>query len=370
MNPELIQIRRPSPPSFEEAQNRRQKARAAGMNPDYWYPVEWEKNLKRGQAIEVMFWKESIALWRGEDDQVRAVENRCIHRQLKLSLGVVEGCNLTCAYHGWQFDGGGKCVHIPHDMHGQKLPDNRLRHYPVQVKHGLIWIYPGDQTLMPQRSIPEIPELSLPQGDRWGLITVDDTWKGHHSMILDNVSDFTHAFLHRKYKPFSYDSKLTRLETKGDTVELEYDTNVGAGGITKYFVNRSRANTGHMKLAYEYPYQRSNTDDRIKHWCFVLPMDEQTSRAFFVFYFSPDLIQIPFLNLRLPFPVRTLIMEFAQRLQVRPLIAEDKIAVEAEQEGYNRHYQQPIAEVNPAVHQFQSLTIRKWEEHLAKANRS
>ena len=28
-------------PSFEEAKNRRQKVRAAGMNPNFWYPVEY-----------------------------------------------------------------------------------------------------------------------------------------------------------------------------------------------------------------------------------------------------------------------------------------------------------------------------------------
>ena len=43
----------------------------------------------------------------------------------------------------------------------------------------------------------------------------------------------------------------------------------------------------------------------------------------------------------------------------------DGEAVEAEQDGYNRHWQAPIAELNPAVHAFQALTIRKWEEYLA-----
>ena len=40
--------------------------------------------------------------------------------------------------------------------------------------------------------------------------------------------------------------------------------------------------------------------------------------------------------------------------------------MQAEQQGYEVHFDQPIAELNPAVHRFQDLTIRKWEEHLAK----
>ena len=53
------------------------------------------------------------------------------------------------------------------------------------------------------------------------------------------------------------------------------------------------AATNRIKLGYEYPYQWSNTDDHIKHWCFTLPIDETTSRAIFLFYFAHDLIKLP-----------------------------------------------------------------------------
>ena len=38
-------------PSFLESKNRRQKARTAGMHPDYWYPVCQSKDLKKGKAM-------------------------------------------------------------------------------------------------------------------------------------------------------------------------------------------------------------------------------------------------------------------------------------------------------------------------------
>jgi len=52
---------------------------------------------------------------------------------------------------------------------------------------------------------------------------------------------------------------------------------------------------------------------------------------------------------------------------IKPLLEEDGFAVEAEQEAWARHFEQPIAELNPVVHQFQQLTIRKWEEHLSRS---
>jgi len=352
--------RRPGgPPSFSEARNRRQKARAAGLHPNYWYAVEYDKAVKRSGVTEVKFWGRSMALFRGEDNRLHAIENRCAHRQVRLSLGEVEGCNLVCAYHGWTYDGQGRVVHIPHELFGRSMPSFRIPSFPVKVRYGLIWLFPGEAALAEQVNIPEIPEL---EGEkRWACVPIDFTWRAHHSMIIDNVSDFTHAYLHRKYKPF-VDAKLTRCEALGDRVYVSYQTTIGASRAARLFVDRNRVNTSAIHLCYEYPYQWSNTDDRIKHWCFLLPMDEQTTRVFFLFYF--DAFKVPFTPLRIPQRMLTPFLGVLNRLVVRPLLGQDGFAVEAEQEAHHRHFDAPLAELNPAVHLFQDLTIRKWEECL------
>ena len=99
-----VPTQHPAPPRFEQARNRRQKARAAGLDPDYWYAVEQSKNLKNGQVMEVRFWGAPIAVFRGADGRVRAVEDRCAHRHVKLSKGEVVDCDLVCPYHGWTYD--------------------------------------------------------------------------------------------------------------------------------------------------------------------------------------------------------------------------------------------------------------------------
>lgn len=351
------------PPGFLEARTRRQKVRAAGMNPDYWYPVEYDRAIKPGQVVEVKFWKRSIAVFRGTDGVLRAIEDRCAHRQLKLSLGNVDGCNLACPYHGWCYDGDGRVVKIPHDLFGRDRPNFKVQNFPLKVRYGLIWVFPGDPALAEVRRIPEIPEIEGPNA--WECVPIDATWRAHHSMIMDNVSDFTHAYLHRKYKPFS-DAKLTRLEAKDDKVYLSYDTKVGRGKISSLFIDQKNIDTDAMNLCYEYPYQWSNTDNKIKHWCFVLPIDERTTRAFFLFYF--DHFKVPFLPLRIPRRLMKGVLTVANMLHIRPLLEQDGVAVEAEQRGYEEHHDAPIAEMNPAVLLFQQLTIRKWEEHLAKAS--
>src|SRR4051812_48745774 len=179
------------PPDFAHASNLRQKARAAGLDPNYWYPVELDRALAAGQVVEVTFWKRSIALFRDREGAVHAIENRCVHRQLKLSKGEVQGCRLVCLYHGWTYDGDGKVVDIPHDLFGRDLPKFRVPSYPVQIRYGLIWIFPGDRALADVRRIPDIPELEGP--DRWACEPIALSWRAHHSMIIDNVSDFASA---------------------------------------------------------------------------------------------------------------------------------------------------------------------------------
>jgi 4beta-methylsterol monooxygenase len=183
-------------------------------------------------------------------------------------------------------------------------------------------------------------------------------------MIVDNVSDFTHAYLHRKYRPLDQ-ARLRKCEAEGDRIYVSYDAHFGVGRISGLFVDRGRVNTEQIELCYEYPDQWSSTDNKIKHGCFLLPIDHQTTRVFFLFYI--DELKVPLVPLRIPRPAMLSVLKLANRLPIWPLLEQDGFAVQAEQQGYNRHSMAPIAELNPAVQLFQQLTIRRWSEYLAQA---
>src|SRR5262249_30228094 len=160
----------------------------------------------------------------------------------------------------------------------------------------------------------------------------------------------THAYLHRKYQPFSSDAKLTSLETVGDKVFLSYDAKVGYGKVSGLFVDRKRVDTNSMKLCYDYPYQWSNTDDQIKHWLFVLPIDDRPKRSFFRFHLK--VFKVPFLPVHIPRRVMEPFLTISNKVLIEPLLQQDGVAVEAEQLGWEKHYDEPIAELSPAVHAF------------------
>ena len=358
---EITAVRRapsPGPPSFTEARNRHQQVRAAGLHPDYWYPVEYGDRVRRGQIVEARFWGRSIAVYRGADGRVRALENRCAHRQLPLSLGDVSGCGLTCAYHGWTYGEDGRLAGVPHELFGRSLPTARVAPYPVRERYGLIWLFPGDPALAERRAMPELPELEGPAP--WAYVPIDFTWQAHHSMVMDNLCDLSHAHLHRHYPSFR-PGRLLSAESDSEQVAMRYEARVGP------FAHRPWAEPRLLEIFYDYPYHRarfqwSNIRGGIAYWTFLLPVSVRATRVFFVFCY--DRLELDFFPLRLGHgAVRAFLT--AIHGSVRRLLGQDGFALEAEQAAWDRHFERPVPDLNPVVALVERLTIDKWQEYLA-----
>lgn len=45
----------------QKVQNR---VREIGINPNYWYPVAWAKEIKPNQVKQVTVWEQEIAIYR------------------------------------------------------------------------------------------------------------------------------------------------------------------------------------------------------------------------------------------------------------------------------------------------------------------
>jgi phenylpropionate dioxygenase-like ring-hydroxylating dioxygenase large terminal subunit len=314
-----------TPPTFEEAVNPRQKVRAAGLDPDHWYAVEYAPALPRGTTRATRFWGTPIILWRDADGALHALDDR----------------------------------RFPRDRFGAPLACAAVEGYPVQARYGLVWIYPGDPARAAHRPLPAVPELEGP--DPWAYVPIDFTWRTHHSMVVDNLCDLTHAHLHRRFASF-HPGRLLHCETGEDRVLMRYEARVGP------LVRRGVAPSP-MTICYDYPYhwasfEWSGIRGRIKYWTFLLPMDARTTRVFFVMMY--DALRVAALPVPLSHRVVRWLLRAAQPT-VRRLLDQDGAALEAEQAGYETHWSAPLVELNPAVSQLHRLTIRKWEACLERA---
>jgi phenylpropionate dioxygenase-like ring-hydroxylating dioxygenase large terminal subunit len=90
--------------------------------------------------IAVRLFGEDLVLWRGAGGPPAAWLDRCPHRGARLSLGCVRGGELQCAYHGWRFDGAGRCVAVP-ALPGFAPPvAHGAQVVAVREAHGLLWV--------------------------------------------------------------------------------------------------------------------------------------------------------------------------------------------------------------------------------------
>ena len=68
-----------------------------------YYKAAKKQDLVEGQGIEVSLQGKSIALFNIGGD-FYAIDNVCPHRGGPLSEGDMDGPQVTCPWHAWQFD--------------------------------------------------------------------------------------------------------------------------------------------------------------------------------------------------------------------------------------------------------------------------
>ena len=210
----------------QKVQNR---VREIGINPNYWYPVAWAKEIKPNQVKQVIVWEQAIAIYRDIQGQLHGLEDACPHKGVNLHKGEVAGSNLVCPYHGWEFSQSGECVKIPYLPPAQKLPCAKARSYPMEEKYNIIWVFPGDINLAAITSLPEIYEYENPD---WLVVQIPAHFQAHFSICNENTMDVFHGFLHRDLQGW-FDPVLLNLSQDSNSVNAEYRVSY-QGWLTKF----------------------------------------------------------------------------------------------------------------------------------------
>lgn len=112
---------------------------------DDWHPVCRSAELAEGGLFSARLLQEALVLWR-QQDQIMAWQDLCLHRAARLSRGRVGKPGAVCPYHGWVYNGAGRCSHIP--AHPEQIPPAKaqVRTYQAQERYGLVWVCLGEPT--------------------------------------------------------------------------------------------------------------------------------------------------------------------------------------------------------------------------------
>jgi phenylpropionate dioxygenase-like ring-hydroxylating dioxygenase large terminal subunit len=159
---------------------------------NHWYVAASLTEIGRKPLGRIIL-GEPVVFFRTEDGTPVALEDRCPHRRLPLSMGRLVGDDvLQCHYHGLRFDRTGACVRVP----GQDIipPGAKVKTYPLAERHSWLWIWMGDPALADPSKIVDYHWLDDPHwGAKTDYLHAECNWQ----LVNDNLLDLTHlAFVH------------------------------------------------------------------------------------------------------------------------------------------------------------------------------
>lgn len=157
-----------------------------------WYAIARGSELTPGSLTQRWIHGLPVALFRRLDGQIHALIDQCVHRQLPLTMGQVEGDTIRCGYHGLRFDGAGQCVEVP----GQpQVPARlRVRSFPIAERSPFVWIWTGDPEEADQGLIPAYPWTS---DSGWTWAEGTKHLAARAQLLNENLLDLSHLeFLH------------------------------------------------------------------------------------------------------------------------------------------------------------------------------
>lgn len=177
-----------------------------------WYVAEWADKVGK-EPVRVKLLGQQFVLFRDEAGKPHCLSDTCLHRGGSLSQGWVTGNNVTCPYHGWQYNADGRCVVIPSEEESGKIPDKaRVDSYPTEERYGMIWVFLGDQPESERLPIPPFDEYGDPE---WRAVKAEWTWNADAGRVVENGIDIAHAsFVHPMfgYNHTAQRNKIVKLE--------------------------------------------------------------------------------------------------------------------------------------------------------------
>ncbi|MCU0569520.1 MAG: aromatic ring-hydroxylating dioxygenase subunit alpha [Oculatellaceae cyanobacterium Prado106] len=341
-----------------------QAVRQLSINLNHWYVAALSSEVK-AQPVSITLWEQAIALYRDRQGKVHALEDRCPHRQVKLSEGKVLGDELECAYHGWRFDGSGRCTAVPYLAENQKLPNCQIRRYPVREQDGFIWVFPGEV-----EKAMAVQPLAIPEWDDLNAIgsVAPMQCEAHYSFLIENLMDMYHGHLHDRYQAWA-DPKLEGLEETESFVHAHYQAqsyykvNKIWSVVQLWFPAFRQLHPEPLDVSYLYPHWSATLGEDFKIYCLLCPVNATQTRAYLLHFTS--LKAFPKLQRHPEWFRRRMKQTFfgSAKFLLDNLIRQDVKMIEQEQQSFLQHPERRNYELNRAIASVQRLMQQQaWAE--------
>ncbi|MCF8568958.1 aromatic ring-hydroxylating dioxygenase subunit alpha [Gordonia sp. HY002] len=158
-----------------------------------WHCIGLVADYTDGKPHSLEIFGTKLVVWADSEGNVKALDAYCRHMGADLSQGKVRGDNIACAFHGWEWNGKGRCAGVPYAKRHPKLAKTRT--WQTMIRNGQVFVYNDPEGNPPPEDVV-IPELTEYGADGW----TDWTWNrlvitgSNCREIIDNVVDMAHFF--------------------------------------------------------------------------------------------------------------------------------------------------------------------------------
>jgi phthalate 4,5-dioxygenase len=159
----------------------------------YWQPAALVSEMPTDRPVKaVRLMSEDLVLFK-KPGGWGLVSRFCAHRGVDLSYGRLEDGGLRCLYHGWLYDGEGRCVEQPAEPeHSQFLHKVRISSYPCVERNGIVFTYLG------AGDPPPFPHYDCFTAPEQYTFAFKGLWECNWLQGLEGGIDPSHvSFLHR-----------------------------------------------------------------------------------------------------------------------------------------------------------------------------
>lgn len=159
----------------------------------YWQPAALVSEMPGERPVKaIRLMSEDLVLFKKRQGW-GLISRYCAHRGVDLSYGRLEEDGIRCLYHGWLYDGQGRCVEQPAEPdHSQFLGKIRIANYPCVERNGIIFTYMG------AGDPPPFPDYDCFVAPEEYTFAFKGLWECNWLQGLEGGIDPSHvSFLHR-----------------------------------------------------------------------------------------------------------------------------------------------------------------------------
>jgi phenylpropionate dioxygenase-like ring-hydroxylating dioxygenase large terminal subunit len=216
---------------------------------DFWYIIALSNQLTSNTVLSRSILGEWLAIFRGEDGQAVALQDRCLHRNSRLSTGKVCNGTLQCSYHGWIYNQNGNIIAVPSEGNLFKNSQQRqAKYYATKEQDGYIYVRLNDNP------IEDLPPFSMPhyQESGWETVRVINRFQNNVTNCVENFIDIPHTvFVHPGVFRNSRQQKLEMtVKRENGSVLVEYKNETNNLGWYNRFLNQQNEEIKHFDRFY------------------------------------------------------------------------------------------------------------------------